>query len=345
MAGMTGGNGQQQRDHRRGESDPLVQGPHGECSRVVGAARGFDTIAVASTGNAAVSVAAYAAAAELRCVVLGKEGGMVSSDVERSLQAMGAEVRLTTSWRDRWTELELGVREQDWYPVSNYHTPPVSSQPIGVRAYRTIAYEIAEQFAYEIAEQLEWSVPDWVVVPVSRGDALCAMVAGFDELRRLGWTSHVPRMLAVVRFFPACTRQSEVVVSSHCRANIQTGSRRFQSVIPSPRPPRPGRCATAGATSWWWTTTTSLRHGPTLPHTAGCSSSPPPQQPPARPNCAGVATKVASSPWPRRRGDTSRRVERRAYDHSRHGSDASRHHTSHLSVQHSPGSPEPTTAR
>jgi len=92
------------------------------------------------------------------------------------------------------------VREQDWYPVSNYHTPPVSSQPIGVRAYRTIAYEIAEQFAYEIAEQLEWSVPDWVVVPVSRGDALCAMVAGFDELRRLGWTSHVPRMLAVVRF-------------------------------------------------------------------------------------------------------------------------------------------------
>jgi len=59
-------------------------------------ARGFDTIAVASTGNAAVSVAAYAAAAELRCVVLGKEGGMVSSDVERSLQAMGAEVRLTT---------------------------------------------------------------------------------------------------------------------------------------------------------------------------------------------------------------------------------------------------------
>jgi len=155
-------------------------------------ARGFDTIAVASTGNAAVSVAAYAAAAQLRCLVLAKEGGMVSSAVEHSLQAMGAEIRFTRSWHERWTDLECGVREQGWYPVSNYHVPPVSSQPIGVRAYRTMAYEIAEQLA--------WSVPDWIVVPVSRGDALCAMVAGFDEIRRLGWISQVPRMLAVVRF-------------------------------------------------------------------------------------------------------------------------------------------------
>lgn len=68
----------------------------------------------------------------------------------------------------------------------------MSSQPIEVRAYRSLAYEVAEQLA--------WSVPDWIVVPVSRGDALCAMVAGFDEHRQLGWIPRVPRMLAVVRF-------------------------------------------------------------------------------------------------------------------------------------------------
>ncbi|MFJ2025217.1 pyridoxal-phosphate dependent enzyme [Streptomyces sp. NPDC087897] len=154
--------------------------------------RGFGTVAVASTGNAAVSTAAYAAAAGLRCVILAKKGAMASPDVERSLRSLGAEVRFTATWHARWTELERGVRDQGWFPVSNYGVPPGSSQPVGVRAYRSLAYEIAEQ--------RDWSVPDRITVPVSRGDALCAPVAGFDELRRLGWTSRTPRMLAVVRF-------------------------------------------------------------------------------------------------------------------------------------------------
>ncbi|CAM5652095.1 threonine synthase [Streptomyces badius] len=155
-------------------------------------AQGFGTVAVASTGNAAVSTAAYAAAAGLHCVILAKEGGTASPEMERSLRAMGAEIRFSESWHGRWTELERGVREQGWYPISNYRTPPVSSQPVGVRAYRSLAYEIAAQ--------RDWSVPDWIAVPVSRGDALCAMVAGFDEIRQLGWIPRVPRMLAVVRF-------------------------------------------------------------------------------------------------------------------------------------------------
>lgn len=45
-----------------------------------------------------------------------------------------------------------------------------------------------------------WSVPDWVVLPVSRGDGLFGVWAGFAELVELGRTSSVPRMLAVERF-------------------------------------------------------------------------------------------------------------------------------------------------
>ncbi|MDQ0985021.1 pyridoxal-phosphate dependent enzyme [Streptomyces sp. V2I9] len=121
-----------------------------------------------------------------------RTSGSRTNALERSLRSLGAEVRLTATWHARWTELERGVRDQGWFPVSNYGVPPVSSQPVGVRSYRSLAYEIAEQ--------RDWSVPDWITVPVSRGDALCALVAGFDELRRLGWTSRTPRMLAVVRF-------------------------------------------------------------------------------------------------------------------------------------------------
>ena len=43
-------------------------------------------------------------------------------------------------------------------------------------------------------------MPDWVVVPVSRGDGPFGIWAGFVELAELGWTTTVPRMLAVERF-------------------------------------------------------------------------------------------------------------------------------------------------
>jgi threonine synthase len=84
------------------------------------------------------------------------------------------------------------VESLGWYPLTNYLLPPVASHPVGVHAYRTIAYEIAES--------MRWQVPDWVVVPVSRGDGLFGIWAGFVDLHELGWTATVPRMLAVERF-------------------------------------------------------------------------------------------------------------------------------------------------
>ncbi len=68
----------------------------------------------------------------------------------------------------------------------------MASAPTAVHGYRTIAFEIAES--------LGWQVPDWVVVPVSRGDGLFGIWSGFVELAELGCTTAVPRMLAVERF-------------------------------------------------------------------------------------------------------------------------------------------------
>ncbi|GLY29151.1 pyridoxal-phosphate dependent enzyme [Kineosporia sp. NBRC 101731] len=151
---------------------------------------GYDTVALASTGNAALSVAAYAASAGLRCVVLAKEGGVVPGVLE-PLRAMNAELHLTNTYAARWDALAHGVHHQQWFPVSNYQSPPVSSHPVGVRAYRSIAYEIVEQ--------LGRTAPEQVVIPVSRGDALAALWAGFQEMHTLGWIERLPRMLAVVR--------------------------------------------------------------------------------------------------------------------------------------------------
>ncbi|MCI0687284.1 MAG: pyridoxal-phosphate dependent enzyme [Sporichthyaceae bacterium] len=148
------------------------------------------TVALASSGNAGISAAAYAAAAGLPCVVISTPG--LPEPTGAALRALGATLLLTDQSAQRWTALRTGVERLGWHPLTNYLDPPVASHPAGVHAYRTIAYEIAES--------LDWRVPDWVVVPVSRGDGLYGVWAGFVELAELGWTDAVPRMLAVERF-------------------------------------------------------------------------------------------------------------------------------------------------
>ena len=222
---------------------------------------------------------------------------MASADTERSLRAMGAEIRFTESWHERWTELERGVREQGWYPVSNYRVPPVSSQPVGVRAYRSLAYEIAEQ--------RDWSVPDWIAVPVSRGDALCAMVAGFDEIRELGWISRLPRMLAVVRF-PSLQEAVRSGREQPLASEYPKPGRQCPSAIPRQRLLPHGQFVTAGAMSLSSATTIWQKRRPTPPLTAGWSSSLPRLRWPARSNSGSVGTRATSSPWSRRVSLTGR---------------------------------------
>jgi threonine synthase len=167
------------------------------CSAAITRARahGAAVVALATSGNAGLSAAAYAAAAGLDCVVLSTAG--LAAPTRAALGALGARLLVTDTAADRWVALRTGVERLGWYPLTNYVSPPVSSNVFGVHAYRTVAYEIAAA--------LDWSVPDWVVVPVSRGDGLYGVWAGFAELARRGWTTRVPRMLAVERF-PSLTR-------------------------------------------------------------------------------------------------------------------------------------------
>jgi threonine synthase len=104
------------------------------------------------------------------------------------MQAAGARLVATPSGPDRWTLMRACVERYGWYPASNYLDPPVGSNPYGVEAYKTIAYEIAEA--------LGWQTPAHVVYPVCYGDGLWGGVKGFEELVRLGWTAAAPRVHA-----------------------------------------------------------------------------------------------------------------------------------------------------
>ncbi len=146
---------------------------------------GADTVVVSSTGNHGASVAAYAAAAGLRCVVLTLAS--VPLVMKVLMQQYGAEVVALEVPTDRWAVMRAGVEERGWVPMSGYVDPPSGSNPFGVDGYKTIAYELFEQ--------LGGLVPDVIIVPVGYGDSLTGILRGFEDLQQLGVADRLPRLI------------------------------------------------------------------------------------------------------------------------------------------------------
>jgi threonine synthase len=154
-------------------------------SNAVGISRarelGFKTAAVISTGNAAASVAAYAAAAGLSSVVMVPQGTSASKVLQAA--AYGATVVVVEGSFDNEVArlYREALQEFGWYDC-------LSSNP-----YRN---EGKKSYAYEMLDQLEGEAPDWVIHPTAGGAGICAMWKGWGELDALGWTRQSPRLVA-----------------------------------------------------------------------------------------------------------------------------------------------------
>jgi threonine synthase len=146
---------------------------------------GVDTVATASSGNAGASLAAYAARAGLRCVVVAAEGA--AGPMLTQIRKLGAQLVLLQRKQDRWPLLQRGVELEGWLATSPRTAPVVGSLPIGVEGYKTMAYEIAADLG---------RAPDWVVLPVCYGDALSAIAQGFADLVEAKVIDRMPRLVA-----------------------------------------------------------------------------------------------------------------------------------------------------
>ncbi|WP_095205173.1 threonine synthase [Mesorhizobium carmichaelinearum] len=148
---------------------------------------GAKTIAVASSGNAGVSMAAYAARNGLDCVVVTTPD--ISPNWRRAIEMHGARIIATATPDDRWALIAHHAQAGDWYPATNYIIPPVGSNPFGVDAYRAIALELYLQ--------LQQEPPTDIVVPTARGDLLWGISKGYQDLRDAGFAQSIPRVHAV----------------------------------------------------------------------------------------------------------------------------------------------------
>ena len=139
------------------------------------------TAAVMSTGNAAASVAAYAAAAGIESIVMVPKGTAPSKIVQA--RAYGATVIVVDGDFDNEVAqlYKSALKEFGWYDC-------LSSNP-----YRD---EGKKSYAYEMADQFDGRVPDWVIHPTAGGTGIYAMWKGYKELLSLGWSERVPKLVA-----------------------------------------------------------------------------------------------------------------------------------------------------
>jgi len=133
---------------------------------------GFTVLACPSTGNLANAVAAAAARAGIRSVVL-IPASLESQKIIGTAVYGGTMVTVDGSYDDvNRLASELADDHDDWAFVN-----------VNVRPYYA---EGSKTIGFEIAEQLGWRLPPQVVVPVASGAQLVKIDKAFRELAALG---------------------------------------------------------------------------------------------------------------------------------------------------------------
>ena len=141
---------------------------------------GYQTIACASTGNLANSVAAHGAAMGLESYVF------IPADLEeQKVLATGVYGTRLVAVKGNYDDVnrlctELSA-EREWAFVN------INLRPYYAEGSKTLAFEIAEQLGFEL--------PDRCVVPIASGSLFTKIAKGFAEWRELGLVSgKLPRM-------------------------------------------------------------------------------------------------------------------------------------------------------
>lgn len=150
---------------------------------VVHAVQGGATrIACASTGNAASSLAGYAARVGLDATIYVPR--RAPDPKVAQLLVYGADVRKV---RGTYAQAyDLCTRECD---AQGWYNRNCAINPYLVEGKKTCGLEIAEQAAND--------PPDWVAVSVGDGCTIAGIVKGLQQMHELGFISRVPRVLGV----------------------------------------------------------------------------------------------------------------------------------------------------
>jgi threonine synthase len=136
-------------------------------------------VGCASTGDTSAALAAYAACAGLRALVLLPRGLVSTAQLVQPLANGALVLALDTDFDGCMAIIQRLAREEGVYLAN-------SMNPLRLEGQKTVAIEIVQQF--------DWQVPDWIVIPGGNLGNVSALGAGFDLLETLGLVRKKPRI-------------------------------------------------------------------------------------------------------------------------------------------------------
>ena len=141
---------------------------------------GAKAICLASTGNMAASVSAYASIAGIPCYVLVPEGTPIGK-LAQTLSYHARIIQVRGTYTDCARLAEKMAKKHNFYLAGDY----------------VFRREGQKSQGYEIIEQLFWKSPDYIVVPIGCGTNSSAIWQGFLDFKKLGLIDKLPKIIAV----------------------------------------------------------------------------------------------------------------------------------------------------
>lgn len=148
---------------------------------------GKKDVAIASSGNAAASLAAYSAVAGIRCHAFVPEDASTGKIAQLLLYG-AATIRCKQEREGEDATVQEMLRVVDksaYYPCPSFGP----FNPYQVEGPKTMVYETYEQ--------LGWRSPDLILVPTGSGCLLTGIWKGLQDLRGIGLIQSYPRLVAV----------------------------------------------------------------------------------------------------------------------------------------------------
>jgi threonine synthase len=143
---------------------------------------GYRWVACASTGNTSASMAAYAARAGMRSLVLVPEGKISWSKLSQALDYGALTCQLRTDFDGCLRLLQELVRRAPVYQLN-------SINPFRLEGQKTLALELLEQF--------DWAPPDHIIVPGGNLGNSSAIGKALQEMLDIGLIPRLPKLSVI----------------------------------------------------------------------------------------------------------------------------------------------------